>query len=115
MWITGAESETCKLFSFRKNLFRINVSYDKESRNSFSNNANYDKESRHYYYCFGGCYSIGTESGAFRLFWSKLGDVSLLQLNLKHGNFFVKDSLNNNANLGKEPKCFFCSYLPSYK
>uniref|UniRef100_A0A0K0EA48 Uncharacterized protein n=1 Tax=Strongyloides stercoralis TaxID=6248 RepID=A0A0K0EA48_STRER len=31
MWITGTESETCKLFSFGRNLFRINVSYDKES------------------------------------------------------------------------------------
>uniref|UniRef100_A0AAF5DIK4 Uncharacterized protein n=1 Tax=Strongyloides stercoralis TaxID=6248 RepID=A0AAF5DIK4_STRER len=38
---------------------------------------------RHYCYCFGGCYSTGT-------------------LNLKHGNSFVKDSFNDNANFDKE-------------
>uniref|UniRef100_A0AAF5DQV7 Uncharacterized protein n=1 Tax=Strongyloides stercoralis TaxID=6248 RepID=A0AAF5DQV7_STRER len=59
-------------------------------------------ESRHYYYCFGGCYSTGTESEALRLFWSNVGDVSLLQLNLKHGISFVKDSFNNNANFDKK-------------
>uniref|UniRef100_A0AAF5DCX2 Uncharacterized protein n=1 Tax=Strongyloides stercoralis TaxID=6248 RepID=A0AAF5DCX2_STRER len=86
---------------------RVNIFF---GRNSFRINASYDSDTRHYYYCFGGCYSIGTESGAFRLFWSKLGDVSLLQLNLKHGSFFVKDSLNNNANLGKEPKHYYCCF-----
>uniref|UniRef100_A0A0K0EGK2 Peptidase_M14 domain-containing protein n=1 Tax=Strongyloides stercoralis TaxID=6248 RepID=A0A0K0EGK2_STRER len=32
MWSTGAESETCKLVSFGRNLFRINANYDKETR-----------------------------------------------------------------------------------
>uniref|UniRef100_A0AAF5DM18 Peptidase M14 domain-containing protein n=1 Tax=Strongyloides stercoralis TaxID=6248 RepID=A0AAF5DM18_STRER len=75
-------------------------------------NASYDNESRHYYYCFGGCYSTGFESKALRLFWSNVGDVSLLQLNLKHGSSFVKDSFNNNANFDKKkPRYvfdFFC-------
>uniref|UniRef100_A0AAF5DFG9 Uncharacterized protein n=1 Tax=Strongyloides stercoralis TaxID=6248 RepID=A0AAF5DFG9_STRER len=87
---TGAESKTCKLF-FGRNSFRINASYDSETRawkmlwkeleavallelnrkrvnfffgrNSFSNNANYDKES------------------------SELKNVVLLELGLKHVNF----------------------------
>uniref|UniRef100_A0AAF5D0J3 Uncharacterized protein n=2 Tax=Strongyloides stercoralis TaxID=6248 RepID=A0AAF5D0J3_STRER len=80
---TGAESKTCKLF-FGRNSFRINASYDSETRrNSSSNNTNYNRESRHYCYCFGGCYSTGT-------------------LNLKHGSSFVKDSFNDNANFDKE-------------
>uniref|UniRef100_A0AAF5DGW8 Uncharacterized protein n=1 Tax=Strongyloides stercoralis TaxID=6248 RepID=A0AAF5DGW8_STRER len=41
-------------------------------------------------------------SGAFSLLRRKLGDVSLLQLNLKHGSSFVKDSFNDNANFDKE-------------
>uniref|UniRef100_A0A0K0E5L6 TLDc domain-containing protein n=1 Tax=Strongyloides stercoralis TaxID=6248 RepID=A0A0K0E5L6_STRER len=81
---TGAESKTCQLFSFGRNSFRINASYDNESRkNSSSNNTNYNRESRHYCYCFGDCYSTGT-------------------LNLKHGNPFVKNSFNDNANFDKE-------------
>uniref|UniRef100_A0AAF5I1Z8 Uncharacterized protein n=1 Tax=Strongyloides stercoralis TaxID=6248 RepID=A0AAF5I1Z8_STRER len=67
-----------------RNSFRINASYDNESRkNSSSNNTNYNRESRHYCYCFGGCYSTGT-------------------LNLKHGSSFVKDSFNDNASFDEE-------------
>uniref|UniRef100_A0AAF5CZC8 Uncharacterized protein n=1 Tax=Strongyloides stercoralis TaxID=6248 RepID=A0AAF5CZC8_STRER len=112
MWITETESEMCKLFSFGRNLFKINVSYDKESSNNakydketrrglFRINVSYDKESRyvflfqstalefsHCYRCFGGCYSTGTDSEAFRLFWKKLGNALTLQLNLKHKKLF---------------------------
>uniref|UniRef100_A0A0K0E7K7 Cytoplasmic protein n=1 Tax=Strongyloides stercoralis TaxID=6248 RepID=A0A0K0E7K7_STRER len=31
MWFTETGSEMCKLVSFERNLFRINVSYDKET------------------------------------------------------------------------------------
>uniref|UniRef100_A0AAF5DPG4 Uncharacterized protein n=1 Tax=Strongyloides stercoralis TaxID=6248 RepID=A0AAF5DPG4_STRER len=98
---TGTESREWRLFwkkledkelkavaLLELNQKRVNFFF---GRNSFRINASYNRETRHYYYCFGGCYSTGTESGALRLFWSKLGD----------------DSLNNNANLGKGPKCFF--------
>uniref|UniRef100_A0A0K0DTW8 Uncharacterized protein n=1 Tax=Strongyloides stercoralis TaxID=6248 RepID=A0A0K0DTW8_STRER len=47
---TGADFETCRLFSFGRNSFSINDSYDKESRRN--------------YYCFKGSCSAGTESGA---------------------------------------------------
>uniref|UniRef100_A0AAF5DEJ0 Uncharacterized protein n=1 Tax=Strongyloides stercoralis TaxID=6248 RepID=A0AAF5DEJ0_STRER len=67
---TEAESKTYKLFSFGRNLFKINVSYDKE----FRINANYDKETRYYCCCFGGCYSTGAESGEWRLFCKKFED-----------------------------------------
>uniref|UniRef100_A0A0K0E5P9 Uncharacterized protein n=1 Tax=Strongyloides stercoralis TaxID=6248 RepID=A0A0K0E5P9_STRER len=87
MWITGAESETCKLFSFRRGLFRINVSYDKESRYVFLFQST-ALEFSHCYRCFGGCYSTGTDSEAFRLFWKKLGNALTLQLNLKHKKLF---------------------------
>uniref|UniRef100_A0A0K0EPQ0 Ovule protein n=1 Tax=Strongyloides stercoralis TaxID=6248 RepID=A0A0K0EPQ0_STRER len=70
MWITRTESETCKLFSFGRNLFRINASYDKESR--------------YYCCCFGGCCLTGTDSEALRLSWKKLEDVPILQLSRKH-------------------------------
>uniref|UniRef100_A0A0K0EPQ1 Ovule protein n=1 Tax=Strongyloides stercoralis TaxID=6248 RepID=A0A0K0EPQ1_STRER len=70
MWITGAESETCKLFPFGRNLFRYNISYDNESS--------------HCCRCFGGCYSTEAKSGEWKLFWKKLEDVPILQLNLKH-------------------------------
>uniref|UniRef100_A0AAF5D1H5 Uncharacterized protein n=1 Tax=Strongyloides stercoralis TaxID=6248 RepID=A0AAF5D1H5_STRER len=71
---TGAESKTCKLF-FGRNSFRINASYDSETR--------------YYCCCFGGCCSTGTDSEALRLFWKKVEDVPLLQLNLKHRSFSV--------------------------
>uniref|UniRef100_A0AAF5HYV3 Uncharacterized protein n=1 Tax=Strongyloides stercoralis TaxID=6248 RepID=A0AAF5HYV3_STRER len=58
-------------------------------RNSFSNNADYDKEFIHYYCCIGECCSTGTEAEAWRFFWRKLEDVGLLELNLKHGAFFL--------------------------
>uniref|UniRef100_A0AAF5CY63 Peptidase M14 domain-containing protein n=1 Tax=Strongyloides stercoralis TaxID=6248 RepID=A0AAF5CY63_STRER len=83
---TGAESKTCKLF-FERNLFRINASYDSETRI----NASYDKESRHYCCCFGGCCSTGAESGEWRPFWKKVEDVPILQLNLKHKSSSVMD------------------------
>uniref|UniRef100_A0A0K0E6S9 Uncharacterized protein n=1 Tax=Strongyloides stercoralis TaxID=6248 RepID=A0A0K0E6S9_STRER len=56
-------------------------------RNSFSSNANYHKEFIHYYCCIGGCCSTGTK--AWRFFWRKLEDMGLLELNLKHGAFFL--------------------------
>uniref|UniRef100_A0A0K0EFL7 Uncharacterized protein n=1 Tax=Strongyloides stercoralis TaxID=6248 RepID=A0A0K0EFL7_STRER len=58
-------------------------------KNSFSNNADYDKESIHYYFCFGGCCSTGTEAEAWRFFWKKLEDVVLLVLNFRHRAFFL--------------------------
>uniref|UniRef100_A0AAF5CY79 Uncharacterized protein n=1 Tax=Strongyloides stercoralis TaxID=6248 RepID=A0AAF5CY79_STRER len=60
-------------------------------RNSFSNNASNDKESSHCYRFFGGCYSTGAECGEWRLFWKKLEDVPILQLNLKHRSSSVMD------------------------
>uniref|UniRef100_A0AAF5HZD0 Uncharacterized protein n=1 Tax=Strongyloides stercoralis TaxID=6248 RepID=A0AAF5HZD0_STRER len=53
------------------------------------NNADYDKEFIHYYCCIGECCSTGTEAEAWRFFWRKLEDVGLLELNLKHGAFFL--------------------------
>uniref|UniRef100_A0AAF5CZR6 Uncharacterized protein n=1 Tax=Strongyloides stercoralis TaxID=6248 RepID=A0AAF5CZR6_STRER len=79
MWITETESEMCKLVSFERNLFRINASYDKETRN--------------YCCCFGGCCSTGTDSEALRLFWKKVEDVPLLQLNLKYKSFSVLEGI----------------------
>uniref|UniRef100_A0A0K0EAG9 Transmembrane protein n=1 Tax=Strongyloides stercoralis TaxID=6248 RepID=A0A0K0EAG9_STRER len=67
---TEAESKMCKLFSFGRNLFRTNASYDNQSS--------------HYYRCFGGCYSTGTESGEWRLFWRELEYAIILWLSLKH-------------------------------
>uniref|UniRef100_A0A0K0E1H7 Fibrinogen C-terminal domain-containing protein n=1 Tax=Strongyloides stercoralis TaxID=6248 RepID=A0A0K0E1H7_STRER len=58
--------------------------------NSFRINASYNNESSHYYRCFGGCYSTGTESGKWRLFWRELEYVTILQLNLKQGSFSVR-------------------------
>uniref|UniRef100_A0A0K0EA30 Uncharacterized protein n=1 Tax=Strongyloides stercoralis TaxID=6248 RepID=A0A0K0EA30_STRER len=58
-------------------------------RNSFSSDADYHKEFIHYYCCIGGCCSTGTEAEAWRFFWRKLEDVALLELNLKHGAFFL--------------------------
>uniref|UniRef100_A0AAF5D1J9 Uncharacterized protein n=1 Tax=Strongyloides stercoralis TaxID=6248 RepID=A0AAF5D1J9_STRER len=73
---TGADFETCRLFSFGRNSFSINDSYDKES----SNNANYDKESRN-------CCSAGAGSEAWdNHFWSEQEAVVLLELDLKDGN-----------------------------
>uniref|UniRef100_A0A0K0E6T7 Uncharacterized protein n=1 Tax=Strongyloides stercoralis TaxID=6248 RepID=A0A0K0E6T7_STRER len=62
---------------------------NEEKENSFSNNADYNKEFIHYYCCIGGCCSTGTEAEAWRFFWGKLEDVALLELNLKHGAFFL--------------------------
>uniref|UniRef100_A0A0K0E089 Uncharacterized protein n=1 Tax=Strongyloides stercoralis TaxID=6248 RepID=A0A0K0E089_STRER len=73
---TGAESKTWKLFSVK--------------RNFFGSNANYNRESRHYYCCFGGCCSTGTESEALKFLWRELKDVAILQLSLKHGCSFVR-------------------------
>uniref|UniRef100_A0AAF5HZ42 Uncharacterized protein n=1 Tax=Strongyloides stercoralis TaxID=6248 RepID=A0AAF5HZ42_STRER len=56
---TGTESKTCKLF-FGRNSFRINASYDSETR--------------YYCCCFGDCCSTGTDSEALRLFWKKVED-----------------------------------------
>uniref|UniRef100_A0A0K0EFK6 Uncharacterized protein n=2 Tax=Strongyloides stercoralis TaxID=6248 RepID=A0A0K0EFK6_STRER len=92
---TGAVSKTCKLF-FGRNSFRINVSYDSDTR--------------YCYCCFGGCFLIGTEYGAWRLFERKLADVALLQLNLEYGSSFVKDSFNSNANFDKEPRHYYCCF-----
>uniref|UniRef100_A0A0K0E5L7 Uncharacterized protein n=1 Tax=Strongyloides stercoralis TaxID=6248 RepID=A0A0K0E5L7_STRER len=58
-------------------------------RNSFSSDADYHKEFIHYYCCIGRCCSTGTEAEAWRFFWGKLEDVALLELNLKHGAFFL--------------------------
>ena len=76
-------------------------------RNSFSNNADYNKvfmyvfflfyitalRFSHYYCCIGGCCSTGTEAEAWRFFWRKLEDVGLLELNLKHGAFFLMEEI----------------------
>uniref|UniRef100_A0A0K0ERQ7 Uncharacterized protein n=1 Tax=Strongyloides stercoralis TaxID=6248 RepID=A0A0K0ERQ7_STRER len=89
MWSSGAEPETRKLFSFRRDLFRVNASYDKESRYVFLFQST-ALEFSHCYRCFGGCYSTGTESGEWRLFWKKLEDVPIMQLNLKHRSSSVR-------------------------
>uniref|UniRef100_A0A0K0EAI2 Uncharacterized protein n=1 Tax=Strongyloides stercoralis TaxID=6248 RepID=A0A0K0EAI2_STRER len=62
-------------------------------RNSFSNNADYDKEFIDYYCCIGGCCSTGTEVEAWKFFWGKIEDVALLELNLKHGAFFLMEEI----------------------
>uniref|UniRef100_A0AAF5DE75 Uncharacterized protein n=1 Tax=Strongyloides stercoralis TaxID=6248 RepID=A0AAF5DE75_STRER len=56
--------------STEPNLKRVNPSLFEW--NSFRINASYNNESSHYYRCFGGCYSTGTESGKWRLFWREL-------------------------------------------
>uniref|UniRef100_A0AAF5CY97 Uncharacterized protein n=1 Tax=Strongyloides stercoralis TaxID=6248 RepID=A0AAF5CY97_STRER len=122
---TGAVSKTCKHF-FGRNSFRINAgydsetSYDKESRingsyNSETSNANYNRESRHYYCCFGGCCSTGTESEALKLLWRELKDVAILQgcgsleLNLKRVNSFLLEEilLRINASYNKESSHYY--------
>uniref|UniRef100_A0A0K0EAH0 Ovule protein n=1 Tax=Strongyloides stercoralis TaxID=6248 RepID=A0A0K0EAH0_STRER len=73
------------------NSFSNNSNYDSKTRkNSFSNSANYDKYAGHYYCCFGGCYSTGTESESLKLLWRELEDVAILKLSLKHGSSSVK-------------------------
>uniref|UniRef100_A0A0K0EK81 Uncharacterized protein n=1 Tax=Strongyloides stercoralis TaxID=6248 RepID=A0A0K0EK81_STRER len=62
--------------------------------NSFSNNADYNKEFIHYYCCIGGCCSTGAEAEAWRFFWRKLEDVGLLELNFKHGAFFLMGDIH---------------------
>uniref|UniRef100_A0A0K0E7B7 Uncharacterized protein n=1 Tax=Strongyloides stercoralis TaxID=6248 RepID=A0A0K0E7B7_STRER len=86
---TGADSKACKLFSFRKDLFRINVSYDKESRYVFLVQST-ALQFRHYYCCFGGCCLTGTDSEAFRFFWKKVRNALTPQLNLKHRSSSVR-------------------------
>uniref|UniRef100_A0AAF5CZE6 Uncharacterized protein n=1 Tax=Strongyloides stercoralis TaxID=6248 RepID=A0AAF5CZE6_STRER len=84
---TGAESKTCKLF-FGRNSFRINASYDSETRrNLFGSNANYNRESRHYYCCFGGYCSTGTESETLKLLWRNLR-MNSFRINLGHDKEF---------------------------
>uniref|UniRef100_A0A0K0ETQ8 Uncharacterized protein n=1 Tax=Strongyloides stercoralis TaxID=6248 RepID=A0A0K0ETQ8_STRER len=97
---TGAESKTCKLF-FGRNSFRINASYDSETR--------------YYCCCFGYCCSTGTDSEALRLFWKKLEDVPILQLSRKHRKAFpswVGSCCSTGANSG-ECKLFW-SELETY-
>uniref|UniRef100_A0AAF5DCG6 Uncharacterized protein n=1 Tax=Strongyloides stercoralis TaxID=6248 RepID=A0AAF5DCG6_STRER len=123
---TGAVSKACKLF-FVRNSFRINASYDSDTRI----NANYDRESSIAVLeaviqlglnlgngdFSGGNLSfflIGNESGAWRLFWRKLADVALLQLNLEYGSSFVKDSFNDNTNYDKESRHYYCCFGGCY-
>uniref|UniRef100_A0AAF5DG74 Uncharacterized protein n=1 Tax=Strongyloides stercoralis TaxID=6248 RepID=A0AAF5DG74_STRER len=125
---TGDEFKTCKLFFLWKK-FRINASYDKESRawkllwKELEAVALLELNRKRVNFFLGGIHLelmlvtivkldiivivlmavIQLElSGAFSLLRRKLGDVSLLQLNLKHGSSFVKDSFNDNANFDKE-------------
>uniref|UniRef100_A0AAF5HZ64 Uncharacterized protein n=1 Tax=Strongyloides stercoralis TaxID=6248 RepID=A0AAF5HZ64_STRER len=101
---TGAESKTCKLLLGGIHLELMLVMIVKpdiivavleaviQLELNLENKDFSGRNSRiHYYYCFGGCNSTGTKSGAFRLHWSNFGNVALLQLNLKNGSFFVKD------------------------
>uniref|UniRef100_A0A0K0EFK7 Uncharacterized protein n=1 Tax=Strongyloides stercoralis TaxID=6248 RepID=A0A0K0EFK7_STRER len=62
-------------------------------RNSFNSDADYHKEFIHYYCCIGGCRSTGTEAEAWKFFWGKIEDVALLELNLKHGAFFLMEEI----------------------
>uniref|UniRef100_A0AAF5DJN1 Uncharacterized protein n=1 Tax=Strongyloides stercoralis TaxID=6248 RepID=A0AAF5DJN1_STRER len=91
---TGTGSEALKLLrrELKDVAILINASYDNESSLDIVT------------VVLEATFLIGTESGAWRLFWRKLADVVLLQLNLEYGSSFVKDSFNSNANFDKEPR-----------
>uniref|UniRef100_A0AAF5CY38 Uncharacterized protein n=1 Tax=Strongyloides stercoralis TaxID=6248 RepID=A0AAF5CY38_STRER len=129
---TGAESKMCKLF-FGRNLFRINASYDSETRrNLFGSNANYNRESRNYasydkesshcYRYFGGCYSTGAESGEWGFFWKKLRIMEAVveriggccstgaESKMRQLFSFGRNSFSNNANYDKESRYYCCCF-----
>uniref|UniRef100_A0AAF5DLI2 Uncharacterized protein n=1 Tax=Strongyloides stercoralis TaxID=6248 RepID=A0AAF5DLI2_STRER len=129
--LIGAESETLRLFwskmeavvqleldlnqrNFSERSWRLlfywvlimkERSYSGANQKQF-NNADYYKEFIHYYCCIGGCCSTGTEVEAWRFFWGKLENVDLLELNLKHGAFFLMGEIYL--------ACFFCPNLLCY-
>uniref|UniRef100_A0AAF5DSH7 Peptidase M14 domain-containing protein n=1 Tax=Strongyloides stercoralis TaxID=6248 RepID=A0AAF5DSH7_STRER len=113
-----AESEALRLF-WRK-MEAVSIVLLGSDNEEKDNNADYDKEFMyvfflfcitalqfiHYYCCIGGCCSTGTEVEAWKFFWGKIEDVALLELNLKHGAFFLMGEIYL--------VCFFCPNLLCY-
>uniref|UniRef100_A0AAF5D6L2 Peptidase M14 domain-containing protein n=1 Tax=Strongyloides stercoralis TaxID=6248 RepID=A0AAF5D6L2_STRER len=86
--------------STEPNLKRVNPSLFEW--NSFRINASYNNESSHYYRCFGGCYSTGTESGKWRLFWRELEYRNSFRINARVNKESRKNSSSNNTNYNRE-------------
>uniref|UniRef100_A0AAF5D0P7 Uncharacterized protein n=1 Tax=Strongyloides stercoralis TaxID=6248 RepID=A0AAF5D0P7_STRER len=97
---------------------RVNFFFGK---NSFRINASYNGETRYYCCCFEGCCSTGTDSEALRLFWKKLEDSMRAvveeiggccstgaELKTRQLFSFGKNSFSNNAKYDKQSGYYCC-------
>uniref|UniRef100_A0AAF5D116 Uncharacterized protein n=1 Tax=Strongyloides stercoralis TaxID=6248 RepID=A0AAF5D116_STRER len=125
---TGTESKAWKLLWKELEAVALLELYRKRVnfffwRNSFRINASYDSDTRYYCCCFGGCCLTGTDSEALRLSWKKLEDSMEAVVEGIGGCCFTgavsktcklffgrRDSFSNNANYDKESRYYCCCF-----